>query len=66
MRCEAQQAKKLDFVDSKSKDEGRWNLWRIHHLKFLGRIDVHRWENNRKNARSGSYAPRTSSTYQSW
>jgi hypothetical protein len=29
-------------------------------------IDFHRLEINRKNARSGSYAPRTSSTYQSW
>jgi hypothetical protein len=64
-RREAQQAKKLDFVDSKSEDEGSWNLRRIHHLEDLGRIDFHRWENNLKNARSGSYAPRTSSTYQS-
>jgi hypothetical protein len=65
-RHEAQQAKKLDFVDSKSGDEGYRNLRRNHHLKVLGRIDFHRWENNgRKSARSGSYAPRTSSTYQS-
>jgi hypothetical protein len=64
-RCEAHQAKKLDFVDSKSEDQDRRNLQRIHHLKVLRRIDFHRWENNRKNARSGSYAPRTSSTYQS-
>jgi hypothetical protein len=63
-RREAQQAKKLDFVDSKSEDD-HWNLRRIHHLEVLGRIDFHRWEINRKNARSGSYAPRTSSTYQS-
>jgi hypothetical protein len=65
-RCEAHQAKKLDFVYLKSEDEDRWNLRRIHHLKVLERIDFHRWVNNRrKNARSGSYAPRTSSTYQS-
>jgi hypothetical protein len=62
-RREAQQAKKLDFVDSKSED--RWNLRRIYHLEVLRRIDFHGWENNRKNARSESYAPRTSSNYES-
>jgi hypothetical protein len=64
-RCEAQQAKKPDFVDSKSEDEGSSESPRNHHLKFLGRIDFHRWEINRKSARLGSYAPRTSPTYQS-
>jgi hypothetical protein len=49
-RREAQQAKQLDFVDSKSVTKDRWNLRRIHHLKVLGRIDFHRWENDHKNA----------------
>jgi hypothetical protein len=41
-RREAQQAKKLDFVDSKSrKMKDRWNLRRIHHLEVLRRIDFH-------------------------
>jgi hypothetical protein len=40
-RCEAQQAKELDFVDSKSKTEDCWNLRRNHHLKVLGGIDFH-------------------------
>jgi hypothetical protein len=41
-RREAQQAKKLDFVDSKSrKMKDRWNLRRIHRLEVLRRIDFH-------------------------
>jgi hypothetical protein len=65
-RREAHQAKKLDFVIQSRKTKDHWNLKRIHHLKVLGRIDFHRWVNNRhKNARSWSYAPGTSSTYQS-
>jgi hypothetical protein len=64
-RRKAHQAKKLDFVDSKSEDKDRRNLRRIHHLKVLGRIDFHRWVTNRKSARLGSYAAQTSSTYQS-
>jgi hypothetical protein len=61
-RREAHQAKKLDFVDSKSEDKGsKESPKNFHHLKVLGRIDFHRWVNNRrKNARSGSYAPQTS------
>jgi hypothetical protein len=65
LRRHEAQAKKLGFVDLKAEDEGSLESLRIHHLKVLGRIDFHRWENNRKSARSGSYAPRTSSTYQS-
>jgi hypothetical protein len=65
-RREEHQAKKLDFVDSKSEDEGLSESPKIHHLKVLGRIEFHRWVNNHhKNARLGSYAPRTSPTYQS-
>jgi hypothetical protein len=41
-RREAHQAKKMDFVDSKSEDEGSSSLRRIHHLKVLGRTDFHR------------------------
>jgi hypothetical protein len=54
-RCEAQ-AKKLDFVDLKV-EEGSSESPKDHHLKALGRINFHQWENNRKSARSGSYAP---------
>jgi hypothetical protein len=64
-RREAQQAKKLDFVDSMLEDQGSLESPKNSPPKVLGRIDFHRWENNRKNARSGSYAPWTSSTYQS-
>jgi hypothetical protein len=59
-RCEAQQAKKLDYVDLKSEDLGSSESTKNHHHKVLGRIDFHRWEINLKNVRSGSYAPRTS------
>jgi hypothetical protein len=40
-RHEAQQAKKPDFVDSKSEDQGSSESQRIHHLKVLWRIDFH-------------------------
>jgi hypothetical protein len=64
-RCEAQ-AKNLDFVDSKAEDEGSSESLKKNHLKALGRIDFHQWENNRsRSARSGSYAPQTSPNYQS-
>jgi hypothetical protein len=57
-RCEAHRAKELDFVDSKSKDEGSSESpKKIHQLQVLRRIDFHRWVNNLE--------PRTSSTYQS-
>jgi hypothetical protein len=62
---EAHQAKKLDFVDSESEDKRIAGISE-HHLKVLGRIDFHQWvTNHHKNARLRSYAPRTSSTYQS-
>jgi hypothetical protein len=64
-RREAHQAKKLDFVDSKSEDKGSKESLKNSPPQVLGRIDFHRWVNNHKNARSGSYEPRTSSTYQS-
>jgi hypothetical protein len=52
------------YIQSREMKDHR-NLQRNHHLKVLDRIEFHRWEINRKNERSGSYAPRTSSTYQS-
>jgi hypothetical protein len=64
-RCEAQQAKKLDFVDSKSEDgislESPKNpppqSPRENRLPPMGEQP--------KERKIGSYAPRTSSTYQS-
>jgi hypothetical protein len=63
-RHEAQQAKKLDFVDLKSEDEGSLESPkksppqspRENRLPLMG---------EQQNARTGSYAPRTSSTYRS-
>jgi hypothetical protein len=40
-RREAHQAKRLDFVDSKSEDKGSLESLKNHHLKVLGRIDFH-------------------------
>jgi hypothetical protein len=63
LRRHEAQAKKLEFADPKMEARDRLSLQRNHHLKALGRIDFHRWEKNRsQSARSGSYAPRTSST----
>jgi hypothetical protein len=64
-RREAQQAKKLDFVDLKSEDEGSFESPKKSPPESPQENRLHRWENNRTNARSGSYAPWTSSTYQS-
>jgi hypothetical protein len=64
-RCEAHLAKKLDFVDSKSEDKGSKESPKNSPPQIVGRIDFHRWVTNCKSARLGSYAPRTSSTYQS-
>jgi hypothetical protein len=65
-RREVHQAKKLDFVDSKSEDKGLKESPDNPILNVLGRIDLQQWVNNcRKHVRSGSYAPRTSSTYES-
>jgi hypothetical protein len=64
-RHEAQQAKKLDFVDSKSEDEGSLESPKNSPSQSPRENRLPPWEINCKNARSGSYAPRTSSTYQS-
>jgi hypothetical protein len=64
-RREAHQAKKLDFVDSKSDDKGSKESPKNSPPQGPREIDFHRWVINRKSARSGSYAPWISSTYQS-
>jgi hypothetical protein len=61
-RREAQQAKKLDFIDLKSEDEGSSESPKKSPPQSPREIDLHRWENTCKNTRSGSYAPQTSST----
>jgi hypothetical protein len=63
-RCEAHQAKKLDFVDSKPEDEGSKESLKNSPPQSPRRIDFHRWVINCKSTRLGSYAPQTSSTYQ--
>jgi hypothetical protein len=64
-RREAHQAKKLNFVDSKSEDKGSKESPKNSPPQSPQENRLPRWVNNCKNARSGSYAPRTSSTYQS-
>jgi hypothetical protein len=65
-RREAHQAKKLDFVDSKSEDKGSKESPKNSPSQSPRENRLPPMVNNRrKNARSGSYAPRTSSTYQS-
>jgi hypothetical protein len=60
------QAKKLGFADSKAEGEGSSEFPKESPPQSPRRIDFHRWENNRsRSAILGSYAPRTSSTYQS-
>jgi hypothetical protein len=56
-RREAQQAKKLDFVDSKSEDEGS--------LESPKNPPPQSPQETPRTQDQGSYAPRTSSTYQS-
>jgi hypothetical protein len=56
-RREAQQAKKLDFVDSKSEDEGS--------LESRKNPPPQSPQEAPRTQDQGSYAPRTSSTYQS-
>jgi hypothetical protein len=58
-RREAQQAKKLDFVNLKSEDEGSSESPKKSPPQSPRENRLQRWENNRKNARSGSYAPWT-------
>jgi hypothetical protein len=66
LRRHEAQAKKLDFVDLKVEDEGSLESLKESPPQSPGRIDFHQWENNHSwSARSVSYAPRTSSTYQS-
>jgi hypothetical protein len=64
-RREAQQAKELDFVDSKSEDEGSLESLKKSPPQSPRENQLPPMGDNRKNARSGSYAPRTSSTYRS-
>jgi hypothetical protein len=64
-RHEAHQAKKLDFVDSKSEDKGSKESPKNSPPQSPRENRLHQSVINHKNARSGSYAPRTSSTYQS-
>jgi hypothetical protein len=67
-RREAHQAKRLDFVDSKSEDQGSLVSPKNsppqspRENRFL---PMGEQPQERKNTRLGSYAPRTSSTYQS-
>jgi hypothetical protein len=62
-RRKAQEAKKLDFVDSKSDDEGSLESPKNSPPQSPRENRLPPREINCKNARSGSYAPWTSSTY---
>jgi hypothetical protein len=64
-RREAHQAKKLDFVDSKSKDKGSKESPKNSPPQSPRENRLPPMGDNRKSARLGSYAPRTSSTYES-
>jgi hypothetical protein len=64
-RCEAQ-AKKLEFADPKVETKRSSESPKESPPQSPRRIDFHLWENNHsRSARSWSYAPQTSSTYQS-
>jgi hypothetical protein len=63
-RREAHQAKKLDFVDSKSEDKGSKESPKNSPPQSPRENRLPPMVANRKSARLGSYAPRISSTYQ--
>jgi hypothetical protein len=65
LRRREAQAKKLDFVDSKTEDEGSSESLKESPPQSPRENQLPPMENNRNSARSGSYAPQTSSTYQS-
>jgi hypothetical protein len=66
LRRHEAQAKKLDFEDSKVENEGLFESLKESPLQSPRKKRLPPMENNRsQSARSGSYAPRTTSTYQS-